>query len=123
MRSVLQYKKITFSSTRVPNLSPITNQNNDNQNLMVYHDELALEVSFRYNTECIEGKKTHDLFCKAHNEYHHELTYIMLSEVTLIALIDLTLFYEIDLNHIVKKISKIKEQNKVTREPCDKKKF
>ena len=34
--------------------------------------------------------------------------------------IDLPLFYNVDLDHIVKQISKIMGQNRVTREPYDK---
>lgn len=69
----------------MPNLSLITNQNNGN-NLMIFHDELAVEASSRYHTEYVEEriKNVHDLLCKAHNKYNHELTYILPSEIALL---------------------------------------
>ena len=51
----------------------------------------------------------HDLLYKAHNEYHHELTYIIPSEIAFTH-VDLPSFYEIDLNYIVEQISKRMEK-------------
>ena len=111
------------------NPKPIINQNSESiesvrNNLITYHDKLALEVSSYYYIGYIEGtnKKKHrtDLLCETYHEYYLELIRMMPSEIGFTHT-DLPLFYRIDLKYINKQITKIMGQSRVKREPYDKK--